>query len=264
MEMIEPRVFHLAETKVDSEGLLRFLAEQGAGEWETDAGDSHASLLTEVAGRACYRSWAPGLNPNVKKVRQGNTAYLGNILKQHHGSVLEHATVTYAITGVSRVFTHEVVRHRLCAFSQESLRFVRLDKLKAWFPDAFRHHKQSEWLEQLFRTTFNTLESTQRILARKLELDSNLGFAEKKILTSAMRRLAPIGLATLIVVTTNHRNWRHLITMRTAEHAEEEIRWVFSMLFRDLEVRHPNLYQDAIEEPGPRDIPVIRFENEKV
>ena len=62
----------------------------------------------------CYRSWEPGLNPNVRKVPvKDQEAYLQNILKQQHGSVLEHAAASrFVLHNVSRVFTHEIVRHR--------------------------------------------------------------------------------------------------------------------------------------------------------
>ena len=82
----------------------------------------------EFGGRLCYRSWEPGLNPNVTKVRTDQDEYLRNILKQKHGSVLEHISYSFVFHNVSRVLTHELVRHRAgTAISQESMRFVRLD-----------------------------------------------------------------------------------------------------------------------------------------
>src|SRR5690606_13837790 len=84
-------------------------------------------MLVEFGGRACYRSWEPGLNPNVTRVRTDRMEYFANILRSAHGSVLEHANYSFALRNVSRVFTHELVRYRAgSAFSQESLRYVRL------------------------------------------------------------------------------------------------------------------------------------------
>ena len=60
----------------------------------------------------CYRSWEPGLNPNVTRIRTDQAKYLENILASAHGSVLEHVSFTFVLHNVSRVFTHEVVRHR--------------------------------------------------------------------------------------------------------------------------------------------------------
>ncbi|HWY34915.1 MAG TPA: FAD-dependent thymidylate synthase, partial [Nitrosopumilaceae archaeon] len=74
---------------------------------------------------------------------------------------------------------------------------------------------------------------------------------------------APDGLATMIVMTTNHRNWRWLIEMRTSQYAEEEIRKVFVMIFDDLKSRYPNIYFDSIEEKI-NNIRSIKFNNSKV
>ena len=71
-----------------------------------------------------------GLNKNVSKVRTDHDEYLRNILKQRHGSVLEHVTYSFVFHNVIRVLTHELVRHRPgVAISQESMRFVRLDDI---------------------------------------------------------------------------------------------------------------------------------------
>ncbi len=194
------------------------------------------------------------------KVREGNKNYIGNILKQAHGSVLEHASDTFAIVDCSRVFTHEIVRHRLCAFSQESLRFVRLTDLKGWIPKSLKH--DAEYTD-MFEHVFEFLEGIQKDLAKNLDLD-NQPFSVKKKLTSAMRRLAPIGLATMIIVTTNHRNWRHLISMRTASHAEEEIRLVVALIAEILQQRYPNIYQDMFENDRVDDVPEYSFKYGRV
>ena len=193
------------------------------------------------------------LNPNLSRVREGNKEYINHILEVGHGSVIEHATDTYAIENVTRVFTHEVVRHRLCAFSQESLRFVRPTSLRAYFPDAFKELSGTagRQAEALFEGCFEELEGIQKQLVAILGMDEvKRTFSDKKRLQSAMRRLMPIGMATGIIMTTNHRNWRHLIALRTVQGAEEEIRKVFGLIAEDLAQRHPALYQDMQESKG--------------
>lgn len=69
MKQIEPQVFLLARPTIDAEGLAAYLQAVGAPGWTTDS-PSAAEQLIEVAGRACYRSFEPGLNPNVTKVRE--------------------------------------------------------------------------------------------------------------------------------------------------------------------------------------------------
>lgn len=258
MKRVTPEIFHLGSTYADGEGMADFLDFHGVGDWKTDA-KRGAELLIEVAGRRCYQSWETETtavskkNPNLSKVRTGNKAYINNILKVAHGSVIEHATDTYAIENITRVFTHEIVRHRLCAFSQESLRFVRPTELRAYFPEVFKDlpDPARKHVEALFDGCFEELEGIQKQLVAILGMDKvKRTFGDKKKLQSAMRRLMPIGMATGIIVTTNHRNWRHLIMLRTARGAEEEIRKVFALIADDLWKRYPALYQDMIEKNG--------------
>lgn len=116
MTIVQPKVHLLARQQVDEAGLDRFLAEQGVT-WETDT-DVAAEVLSEVAGRVCYLSFA-------KPRPGGNAAYLGHIKEVGHGSVLEHAVWSFLVTGVSRSFSHELVRHRAgFAYSQLSQRYV--------------------------------------------------------------------------------------------------------------------------------------------
>lgn len=262
MHLVEPQVIRLAQTRLNPAGVLELLRCAGAPDWQTDA-ISDGEELIELAGRLCYRSFAPGLNPNVTKVREGNAAYLANLLKQRHYSVLEHVSVTYAFLNVSRVFTHELVRHRLASFSQESLRYVRLDELGAYYPEAFAEETIREIVEALkspdasaeqteadvdrllgeseaiFRSFFRTAEQAQTHLAELFKLDDLTDFDLKKRVTSAMRRCAPIGLTTAIIMTTNLREWRHIIELRTSEHAEEEIRGVIGVVADDLRKLYP-------------------------
>ncbi len=269
MENVAPKVFLVGETRVNRDGLAAYLTHIGVPEWESDA-SSDPELLTEVMGRLCYRSFKPGLNPNVTKIRERNSDYIQNIIRVKHGSVIEHATVNFIFANVSRVFTHELVRHRPgVAISQESLRFVRLDALDQWIPAVIR--ESPEALE-VFARTFAELERIQLDLAGLFELDKMkecdkcdgtgqrggtecakckgtgevgaLAFSTKKVITSAMRRLAPIGVATNIGWSANIRTIRWLLEARTHPSAEEEIRLVFSQVGTLMLERYPNLFAD--------------------
>jgi thymidylate synthase (FAD) len=261
MKFVEPKIFHIAQTTLDINGVDHFLEHLGIPDWTTDAHSDTEELL-EIAGRSCYKSFGITLNKNLTKVRDSNSDYISNVINKHDGSVLEHGNDTYAIVNVSRIFTHELVRHRHAAYSQESLRFVRLDDLSVYYPDVFANHPEDETLREAFLDIYEDAENMQKGLAKLLKLDT-LDFEHKKLLTSAMRRLAPDGLATMIVMTTNHRNWRWLIEMRTSQYAEEEIRKVFVMIFDDLKSRYPNIYFDSLEEMT-NGIRSIKFNNSKV
>src|SRR5271154_5448331 len=141
MEFVEPQVYLIAESTINFDQLKTMLAsvgEETATNWlarTKEASKSEGELLTEVAGRICYKSFGLGLNPNVTKIRESSRDYIDNTLSKGDGSIFEHATCTFAFLNVSRVFTHELVRHRVgVAISQESLRYVRPTDLGLWLP----------------------------------------------------------------------------------------------------------------------------------
>lgn len=242
MHGVEPQVFLIGETRVVEEGLKDFLTHLGVSEWESDA-VSDAEKMVEVMGRLCYKSYTPELNPNVTKVRKSNKSYIENILATKHGSVTEHSVINFIFTDVSRVFTHELVRHRAgVAISQESLRYVRLDDLGQWVPSVIAEDWLASWW---FKRTVKQLEKLQIKLAKRFGLDNKgVNFHKKKLVTSAMRRLAPIGLATNIGWSVNIRALRWIIELRTDRAAEEEIRLVFGKVAKIVMERYPYLFGD--------------------
>src|SRR5437879_9767085 len=195
MHETTPHVFLIARPSIDAEGMRGYLADVGGESWlerrlqESDGEPNAGELLVEFAGQACYRSWEPGLNPNVSKVRTDQHEYFANILRSAHGSVLEHANYSFALRNVSRTFTHELVRHRAgSAFSQESLRYVRLADI------GFRVPPSLEPLRERVLSIVEQLEEFQRSAAEELKLDEEgVPFHVKKEARSAMRPLAPTG-----------------------------------------------------------------------
>jgi thymidylate synthase (FAD) len=239
-QIVEPQVFLIGESKVIRSGLEAYLGHIGVPDWDTDA-NSDAEELTEIYGRMCYRSFEAGLNPNLKKVTEGNHQYNQRIISSKHGSVLESSVLNFIITDTSRVMTHELCRHRVGThISQESLRFVRLDKLTYPMPPELQTNTQAS---KLVMEAMETLEKVQIKLAEIYDID-DLPFAEKKKLTSAFRRIAPIGLGTAIGWSTNIRTLRHILEMRTAPFAEWEIRFVFGKIGEIVRERYPSFFAD--------------------
>lgn len=244
MQRVEPQVAHIASTKLNYAEVARYLKDIGAEEYQLDEGISDAEQLVIIAGKACYKSFVAELNPNVRKVRDDPQVYLDNIHKTGHGSVTEHASDTFMFWNVSRVFTHELVRHRIgVAMSQESLRYVRLTELQCWLPSCITENPAAV---KIFEETFEYLEKRQLELAELYGIDAMKSFAKKKVLTSAFRRIAPIGLATAIMWTMNIRTARHIIQIRTSRFAEEEIRLVFDKVAEIMTEKHPLLFQDFV------------------
>ena len=248
MHETSPTVFLIARPSIDTEGMSAYLEDVGGASWlerrlgEAEGAPNGGELIVEFGGRACYRSWEPGLNANVTRVRTDQREYFANILRSAHGSVLEHANYSFVFRNVSRVFTHELVRHRAgSAFSQESLRYVRLTDIGFRVPPAL------EPVREQVLTIVEQLEEFQQSAARELGIDEEgVPFHVKKEVTSALRRLAPIGLSTDILWTANARTLRHVIEMRTAEGAEEELRRVFDQVARLMQGEAPGLFQDFV------------------
>ena len=252
MKTVQPEVFLVARPQIDYEQVAAYLREVGGESWleRLDRGDlDDAENLAEFAGKICYRAWEPGLNPNVRRVRTDHRKYLENILSSAHGSVLEHSSFSFVLHNVSRVATHELVRHRPgVAISQESLRFVRLADIPFWFPD-WAH--DDEELIRRATALLGQMEEFQRWMAGHFRLDEDgVPFHEKKHKTSFMRRFAPDGVATGLVWTANIRTLRHTIEARTDTGAEEEIRLIFGKIAELMRVEAPALFGDYAVQDG--------------
>jgi len=252
-------VFLVGETRFVEDpvfGREALMAHLGVPDWKSDA-FTDAEELCEVMGRLCYMSFDPSLNKNITRVRQGNEAYLANILRVNHGSVLEHSQLNFVFCGVSRVLTHELVRHRVgVAVSQTSMRYVRLDDLSVHVPLWI---EENEAARTIYYRAVEQAEENIAALTEALGLDKAVSFRQKKDLTSAIRRLAPDGTATNIGWSCNFRTLRYCIERRAAVDAEEEIRELFHRVFRIVQARYPNLFQDA-RIVGEKDgIPAVAF-----
>lgn len=252
MRLVEtPEVFLIGWPQLDWEEIRRYLRKVGERtgtnpeEWanRVQGKISDAEAIVEFGGKYCYRSFVPEANPNVTKVTEDSTVYLGNILKQGHGSVLEHANYNFILDDISRVLTHEIVRHRVgVAISQESMRYVRLTDIPFWFPEWAR---QDNALMANCTVMLDEMEKHQQWMVKHFGLDEEgVDFSDKKHKTSFMRRFAPDGVATGMLWSVNIRSLRHIVYMRSALGAEEEIRLVADELARlSLQVT-PNLMQD--------------------
>ena len=242
-QIVIPRAFLIAETKVDYAAMDHALLHLGVDGWATDS-DNDADALTEFAGKSCYMSFDRQLNLNLTKVGgRSNEAYIQEgIIGNKHGSVLEHSTVTFFLTNVSRIVTHELVRHRAgTAFSQTSGRYVRNAEIDMYMPEELTAFPAAV---EIFKRANAQMEQNVADLVEVTEINDSKDFGLKKRLTSAFRRLIGNGQANHLVMTANHRAWRHIIEMRTSVHAEEEIRVIMSDVAQQLKDKFPTIYGD--------------------
>jgi thymidylate synthase (FAD) len=227
-EIVEPQVKLIAWTHFEAPDDVP---------WSTDADGGQA--LAEFAGRACYQSWS---KPNPATAT--NEGYLRHILEVGHLSVLEHGTVSFYFTGVSRSFTHELIRHRHFSYSQLSQRYVPEREAAMVEPEAIAsdpelHKKFVEAGEAAVQAYNELLVGLEAKFA-----DVPNATLRRKQARQAARAVLPNATETRIVVTGNYRAWRHFIAMRATEHADVEIRELAIECLRQLQRVAPNVFND--------------------
>jgi thymidylate synthase (FAD) len=246
MQLTEPNYYIVSLGEGFHKEFYKFL-EDNKIKWRPDANISYLENLYEFAGRLCYESWKVDgefTNKNLTKVREGNKEYLENILKVNHGSVLEHGNIVILFNNVSRVFTHELVRHRVgTAMSQTSGRYVRNDDIKIWIPEPFV--SDADAMEKIKENILQT-ENLVKYLTDRFKIDEMKNFKEKKEITSSLRRFTPNGMSNNILFSFNGRSLKHVLNLRTSEGAELEMRTIFRKLQERMKKEFPNLMQDML------------------
>lgn len=198
---------------------------------EEQPGVSDAEALTEFAGRACYQSFDRP-NPATADTKD----YLKRTLfEQGHWSIAEHASATFYITGVSRAFTHELIRHRHLSYSQLSQRFVDEGRADIVVPPAMRGDE--DVLLELERETSHYYRTIVDVLA-----DDGL---PRKQAREAARAVLPNMTETRIVVTGNLRAWNEVTQRRTAPDADAEMREVMGLIRKELHAVAPSIFPAA-------------------
>jgi len=205
--------------------------------WDTDADGGQA--LAEFAGRACYQSWK---KPNPATAT--NAGYLHHILEVGHLSVLEHGTVSFYFSGISRSLTHELIRHRHFSYSQLSQRYVPERDAAMVEPDVIAEDPE---LHARFVAASEAAVAAYTDLLEGLEkkfADVEHATLRRKQARQAARAVLPNATETRIVVTGNYRAWRHFIAMRGPEPADVEIRALAISCLRELSRVSPNVLAD--------------------
>jgi thymidylate synthase (FAD) len=194
--------------------------------------------LAEFAGRLCYMSQR---NPASRTT----TDYLENIKKQGHGSVLEHASYSLLLEGVSRSLTHELVRHRAgTAMSQLSQRYVDESEAAFVVPPAIVGEPELEaaWRAQMESAQASYVALVERLMDRYKWVDDKVH--RRKMAREAARGVLPNSTETKILFSANVRAWRAILEMRGAEAAELEIRRLAVAVVRLMQREAPAFFSD--------------------
>lgn len=212
--------------------------------------------LTEFAGRQCYRSFAKGRPP---------AEYIANLIEQGHNSVFGHATVTFAIAGVSRSLTHELIRHHVGTRpSQESQRFVDAKDIRFVVPPAMLISDEPDQAIGLFAAQ---CEEARRQYATWVAISrasngwvTRFGDMKRKRIMEAARAVLPNCAETRLVWTTNMEAARHFFKQRGDIHADLEIRRLAVAMFKKLQPMAPLTFADMSVYEADDGFPAIRVE----
>jgi thymidylate synthase (FAD) len=184
----------------------------------------------ELAGRTCYKSEERITMDSAKD-------FLARLLASGHHSVIEHACVTVKFV-CDRGVTHELVRHRLASYSQESTRYANY--AQARFGREITVVRPPFWAED--SEEYQTwLEAMRQAEAAYLRLIDQGARAEQA------RSVLPNSLKTEIVMTANIREWRHVFELRCAKAAHPQIRELLLPLLKELGLKIPVLFDDLLE-----------------
>jgi len=247
-----PSLYILARPVLAVEEIDRFLKEEDTS-WRRTTGAPPADELVEFAGRICYYSFGD------QQSRRTTDQYIANLIGRDHGSVLEHATWTFLLTGVTRAFTHQLVRHRV-GFSYSQLSQQYHEESHARFvepsPVAANPSVQAQWRASVV-ASFTTYRDTLAQLPAMSELDT-MRREQLRRRRAAARSLLPNAVETKIVVTANARALRHFLTQRGGLEGDEEMRVVSARLLETLRHDAPSLFQDFKTERLTDGSPIVR------
>jgi len=176
-----------------------------------------AEKIIEESGRTCYKS------------KLGNAMIIRNWIRSGHTSVVEHASATFRISGVSRAFSHQLVRHRIASYSQMSQRYTSSDNFPFVIPNSI----------DVNDTAFQVYD--------KAMCDLRVAYAqliELGIPKEDARMLLPNACCTEIVATMNFRSLRNFFQLRLDAHSQWEIRAVANEMLKIVKPLAPNVFFD--------------------
>jgi len=186
-------------------------------------------ILIELAGRTCYKS-------EDKITETSADEFCRMLIKKGHHAMIEHGNISVRFI-TDRGVTHELVRHRLASFAQESTRYVKygsdMEFIRPAFPWAHEHsdndeqNKMTAWVNAMKTATIDYINMI------------SLGCSPQEA-----RSVLPNSLKTEIIVTANIREWRHIFKLRTSIAAHPQIRELMIPLLKELRTIIPVLFDD--------------------
>lgn len=236
-EVVSPCTFIVGVTQPDFRGIEDYLKETGQLEFLEEfkvAMNEHGSIcLASMYAKMCYRSLVPGKNDNVRRTRSIGDNIVGTF-NSGHGSVFEHVCINFQTANCSRVFTHQLVRHRVgTAYSQSSGHFCTVGDLNLVLPQDVPPHIANRFADHL--------QASKDLIdwAREEMNVDEMGMKDRKWWTSTFRRVLPEGASGEMGWSMNIRCLRNILQLRTHPSNSWEVRRVFTDVGRMILKRWP-------------------------
>ena len=154
------------------------------------------------------------------------------LIKLGHLSVFEHYNFSFKVSGISRACATQILRHRHTAFTMESLRYVKKNENTVVIPDTLSNLQESQ--PKVYKAITKYIDSTNMLY--------NVLVEQLSIPKEDARFILPLGTATTLVMTTNLREWLHIINIRVTKHAQWEVRDVMSEVWKILYSIEPFIF----------------------
>jgi thymidylate synthase (FAD) len=183
-----------------------------------------AQKVIELAGRTCWKSFD-------KAVDNSQEGFIRRLIAMEHESPLEHAYATFRIRNGSRAMTHQLVRHRLMAVSQQSQRYVDERQFEYVVPETM----PAEFLQDFH----NDMKAIQAMYQK---------WRDRGLKKEDARFVLPNACTSEIVVSANFREWRHIFRLRLSKKAQWELRNVCRMMIEILSKHAPACFEDILRE----------------
>ena len=246
------KIYVISRPRFQVAEVLQFLENENTN-WRRTNGATDIEEIVEIAGRICYMSFGEAQSDRT------NSEYIRNLILQGHESVLEHVSWSFIVTGVSRGFTHQLVRHRVgFSFSQLSQQYHDESDAKFVQPGIIEKYERlhAMWNDAVTQTKKSYNELIE--LMNKLELNDEISAKEiRRMKNSAARSVLPNATETKIFITANARAIRHFLTVRGSIPGDEEMRKAAVLIFQMVTKDSQSLFADFCVTSLNDDSPII-------
>lgn len=209
--------------------------------------------LIASAAKLCYSA------VGIEEIEEGLTekgveSFLNMLVDLGHESPIEHISFTFGVEGVSRTLTHQLVRHRIASYSQQSQRYVKLENFEYIIPPAIEEDRKAKeiFIEAMEKDTHYYNEIVEILYEKHLNRYLKDGLSEKKAKNKAekeaiedARYVFPNACETKIIFTMNARTLLNFFKLRTCNRAQWEIRNLAIEMLRKVQSVYPNLFKNA-------------------